>query len=305
MRPRLVIIVVALLLAVSGGTALAVDVLPDGSGDRAAPQPAPAPPPPAPQQVPPRPRLDLTADVSVDIDGFLTWAALDRTTGAMVNSGDEVNTTESMIKAWISADHLRRQAEAGVRPTRTALDEIRRAIRNSDSAAAEALYRDGGRDAVVRRMIEMCGLTGTTIYPSWWSRTEMTAVDAVRMGECLVEGTAAGPEWTGWLLEEMRHVQGSTAERDQRPQEDFEGGRWGIIDGLPPGVDAEAVSIKNGWTRIGSTGSWHLNCLAVTDDWVLAVLMRYPAGYSLDYGARRCASVAAQLFRSPPAMMVG
>jgi hypothetical protein len=269
------------------------------AGDPAdAPQPLPLTEPPVASGPP---TLNLDARVSVEIDGFLTWAALDRTTGRLVSSSDRTSTTESMIKPWIVADHLRRVAEAGREPTEEELDHARRAIRYSDNLSAEALYLANGADAVVRRMIDMCGLTDTTVFPGWWSRTELTAADAVRMGECIANGTAAGPEWTDWVLEEMRHVEGTTAPEDQRPEAGFEGGRWGIIDGLPPSIPVRKVAIKNGWTRVGATNSWHVACLAIHEDWVLAVLMRYPASLSLDYGAERCAGVAQQLFTFPAA----
>ena len=255
-----------------------------------------------PEPPPPDPGPDLNAKVSVSVDGgFLAWAGLDRRTGRLVSSGGRTNTIESMVKPWIVADFLRRVAESGDQPTEQELAYGERAIRDSDDVGAEVLYLAGGGDAVIQRMIDRCGLTDTTMHPGWWSRTEITAADAVRVGECLVNGTAAGPEWTDWVLDQMRHVRGTTDPEDQRSEERFEGGHWGIIDGLPPAVPAEQVAIKNGWTRIGATNSWHLNCLAVTDDWVIAVLMRYPAENSLDYGADRCASVAEQLFARPPA----
>ncbi len=246
------------------------------------------------------PAPDLSATVSVDIDGFLTWAVRDRTTGEVASAGDEINSSESMIKVWVVADHLRRMTDSGEVPSREDLTDARLAIRDSNNQTTQRLYAAGGYDEVVQRMIDHCDLTDTEVVPGWWSRTMISAEDAVRLGECVTDGTAAGPEWTGWLLEEMRQVRGTTADKDQRADEGFEGGRWGIIDGLPPSMPDE-VAIKNGWTRIGETDSWHLNCLAITDDWVLAVLMRYPAGYSLDYGADRCASVASQLFDTPAA----
>jgi hypothetical protein len=289
-------IVIGATIAVS--QALADDPQPRGGWREPAevtvlPRPAPEPPPP------PVPRLDLATEVGVDIDGFLTWAALDRATGRTASSGNQVNTTESMVKAWIVADYLRRTAERGEEPGRARLQDASRAVRDSNNDATERLYAAGGHNAVIERMIDMCGLTDTEIFPFWWSRTGITAMDAVRLGECLADGTAAGPDWTDWVLTEMRNVRGSTAAKDQRGAEGFEGGRWGVIDGLPPEILDQGVAIKNGWTRIGDTDSWHLNCLAVADDWVLAVLMRYPAHYSLDYGAERCASVAAQLFTIP------
>lgn len=309
MRPRL-ILAAALLFAVTSGLVLVSsamagnDLRPTGQAGWREPTEAPpdpaAVPPPEPAVVEPSDprRPDLSAEVSVEIDGFLTWAVLDRATGRMAHAGDQPNTTESMIKVWLAADFLRRHAERDTEPDDQALDWVRGAIRDSDSAAAEALYQEGGRDEVVERMIDMCSLTDTEIYPDWWSRTEITAIDAVRLGECVINGTAAGPGWTDWLLEEMRQVRGSTSEDDQRPEEGFEGGKWGIADGLPPGLYDQPVAIKNGWTQLGETNSWHVNCLAVTDEWVLAVLMRYPASRSLQYGADRCADVSAQLF--PP-----
>jgi hypothetical protein len=69
-------------------------------------------------------------------------------------------------------------------------------------------------------------------------------------------------------------------------------GRFGIIDALPDNVAAR-IPIKNGWTVIGD--EWHVNCLAVVDRYVLAVLTRYPESLGLSYGADICRSVTTQL----------
>lgn len=303
MRPPVVLAAATMILLVGGSVLVSAALArqPAGEGTRAVAEVA-APQAPAPELSEPVPSLDTSTqpDVDVTVDGFLAWAALDRTTGERVSSPNatETSSTESMIKVWIVADHLRRSAESGVEPTDDELRDARLAIRHSHNGAAQRLYEAGGQDAVVERMIDACGLADTHIPEGgsgWWSRTEMSALDAVRLGECVADGTAAGPDWTDWVLAEMREVIGTTADEDQRPDEDFEGGRWGIIDGLPAATVDQGVSIKNGWTRIGRDSSWHLNCLAITDDWVIAVMMRYPADYRLDYGAERCASVARQL----------
>lgn len=312
MHPRVIAIAVLTLLVVGGSVVvsatLADDWAPTGvrslqnwsTGDRAPSQPA------RPRSEP-EPLAGVTVDVP--IDGFLSWAMWHRPSGQELAAPNatETSSTESMIKAWIVSDYLRRATEQGAEPSPESLRDARLAIRDSHNLAAERLYAAGGRDAVVNRLIDICGLADTHIPvggSGWWSRTQMSARDAVRMGTCIADGTAAGPEWTEWVLDEMRSVRGTTAEADQRAEEGFEGGRWGIIDGLPEPVREQGVAIKNGWTRIGATSSWHLNCLAIADDWVIAVMMRYPAEYSLDYGAERCASVASQLVgaESPPAM---
>lgn len=240
----------------------------------------PALPPPLLQ---PRP-------VSVNSPGLFAWALLDRLTGVVTGSPNHTtatNTTESMVKAWIAADHLRRLSAAGKEPTPARLVELSTMIRDSDDDAAQDIYNVGGRNAVIQRMIATCGLTETTIYSGWWSMTRVTARDAVRMGLCVADGRAAGPKWTDWILSEMRQVRGSVAEEPN-------GGRWGIIQALPPDV-AKVTSIKNGWTLIYTDGMWHLNCLAIHEDWILAVLTRFPGSLGKQHGADVCKGVTQQL----------
>jgi hypothetical protein len=232
--------------------------------------------------------------VSVDFAGeYLGWAMLDRKTGTI--SGENLHktsSTESMIKTWLVADFLRRSSERDHKPTPVELATAREAIRWSDDNAAQDLYEANGGNESIQRMIQMCGLSETTVYDNWWSRTQMSPHDAVLLGACLADGTAAGATWTGWLLGEMRLVQGTTAADEQQATRG--GGRWGIIDGVPAG-QATSVALKNGWTSYKSDGNWHVNCLAVTDQWTMAVMMRYPAENGLDYGAGVCENIARQL----------
>ncbi|GAA2521253.1 hypothetical protein [Pilimelia columellifera] len=242
--------------------------------------------------------------VRLPIRGFASWAFLDRRTGQVVGSPNRaaVSSTESMIKVWIIADYLRRRAR-GNWLTPVQRRDTSRAIIWSDDNAAERLYRAGGRDKVIQRLVITCRLTDTYVgYRGWWSRTQMSARDAVRMGDCIQRGWAAGPRWTPYLIDRMRRVQGSMA--TYRPWRTWGGGRWGIITGVPRAV-VPRTGIKNGWTQIGNDPvrgpyrdrHWHVNCLAVHPDWSVAVLLRYPSRYALSYGARRCALVARQLSR--------
>jgi hypothetical protein len=235
-------------------------------------------------------RIDFTGD-------FIGWAMLDR--GAGLTTGHNLtstSSTESMVKTWLVADYLRRADAKGEQPRAQKLEQARDAIRHSDDDAAQTLYEANGGDDSIERMIEMCGLQDTTIYPDWWSRTQMSPRDAVQLGACLADGVAAGSTWTPWLLEEMRQVIGSTAAAEQ--EETRGGGRWGIIDGVPGSV-ATTLAIKNGWTSVQSDGNWHVNCLAISDEWVMSVMLRYPAGAGLDYGADVCRTVASQLTPLP------
>jgi len=216
------------------------------------------------------------------------WALLDRLSGAMAgspNSGRVVNTVESMIKPWIAADYLRRLAD-GRSPAADVLNELARMIVDSNDPAAEKYYQIGGGDAVVRRLIEVCRLSRVSIEPTKWSQTEMTPQAAARYGACLADGRAAGSTWTPWVLDTMKKVRGEVSDQISGA---VQGGRWGIIDGLPADL-ADEVSIKNGWTSY--LDGWHVNCLALHRDWSLAVMLRMP---SLRSAARACEDVARAL----------
>jgi hypothetical protein len=228
--------------------------------------------------------------VTVRVDGTYAWAFLDRATGARYGSAnaDTTNFSESMIKSWIAADFLRRADEQNQDPPPYRMDQLVRMIRDSSNGAAESIWIANGRDAGIRRLIDLCRLVHTRVFPDMWSQTMISASDAVRMGDCVANGTAAGPQWTSWVLEEMRRVRGTTS---QQP----DGGRWGIIDALPP-ADAAAVAIKNGWT-LHSDNTWNVNCLAIHSGWILAVMTDYPGARGLAYGAEICAMVARQVLR--------
>jgi hypothetical protein len=111
----------------------------------------------------------------------------------------------------------------------------------------------------------------------------MTPQDAARYGHCLANGRAAGPQWTDWILDAMTKVRGDV---DDQISGSVQGGRWGIINGLPPELAAE-VSIKNGWTSY--VDGWHVNCLAVHPEWSLAVMLRIG---TLAAAAEACEDVA-------------
>ncbi|MFG1867558.1 hypothetical protein [Micromonospora arborensis] len=269
----------------------------------------------APSPTPPPPPTLAAGPVSVNFKGeFFSWALLDRQTGKIAGSPNMTATssTESMLKAWIVSDYLRQLGDK--EPTAALKKAASLAIRESNDDAANAVYRAAGGSyavpaggqpgPVLKRAISICGLTDTRRgnipgYEGWWSFTRMSPRDAVRLGDCIADGKAAGPKWTKWVLTEMSKVQGTTADKDQKAKSG--GGHWGIIDGLPKSITAQGpVSIKNGWTKINYDGNWHVNCLAVTDKWSLAVMLRYPQKSGLDYGAQVCASVATQLVTPQP-----
>ena len=267
-----------------------------GTGAQWVPPAAGTPTTPGPDTRPASTRL-IPQPVAVSGTSFFGWALLDRRTGRVSGSANResaVSSTESTIKAWIAADYLRRRAAAGRAPTDAALRDLTSMIVDNDDLVAQRYYLAGGGDAVVSRLVSTCRLKHTTVYKGWWSKTRMTPADAARYGECLASGRAAGPKWTTWLLRTMTQVRGGVD--DQRATSG--GGRWGIVSALSPGA-AATTSIKNGWAAY--QGVWRVDCLAVQQDWVLAVMVRYPSGDGLGFGADVCESVTEQLMRPAPA----
>ena len=255
------------------------------------------------QQPPPPPTIHLPTDPAA-ITGppylkFFGWALLDRRTGRTSGSANQetaTNTTESMLKVWLAAEYLRHNPN----PSAGALADLHKMIVDSDDNVAYNYFHAEGGDPTIHELVSVCGLTNThSPGVNEWSITTMSPADAVRLGSCVATGKAAGPAWTPWLLQTMREVRGGVADQ----QRTSGGGHWGIIDALPPDV-AAGTSIKNGWTPQPSDHNWHINCLAIHADWVLAVELRYPwtspdgdwrHATNLQPGADACASVTRQL----------
>lgn len=212
---------------------------------------------------------------------FTGWAILDRHTGAVTGSDTmaDVSTTASLIKAWIVADYLRRTADAGQEPSRQRLDQLELIIRDSHNEYAEALFREIGAHESIERLISICRLTDSRPYRDYWSNTQLSPRDTARMGLCIADGRAAGPDWTDYLLDEMRLVRGV--------------GDFGIRHAFPPPQRSE-IAIKNGWINRDYDGNWHVNCLAIGNDWTMGVMVRYPVRLGYEHGAELCRSLATE-----------
>jgi|GEM_PF-757077 len=226
------------------------------------------------------------------IDGWWSWAMLDQRTGEIHGSANlaETSTTASLIKAWIAADYLRTSAEAGRSPSDFRMRQLEIMIRDSDNQVAEELWQEIGRTAATERMIRICGLTDSrSSTENRWSTTRLSPRDVARIGACIVDGRAAGAEWTDWLLTEMRSVRSP--------------GDFGVIEAFPTD-DADGIAIKNGWVIRDDEQEWHVNCLAIGDGWTIGVMTRFPADRPFTYGGQICRAVTEQL-RAATATSVG
>jgi hypothetical protein len=301
-----VAIPLARILVPAGMTPSAVLAAPAGGAAAGQAHVIAQPSPPAPVVRAPD---DPDAVKAPDYVSFFGWALLDRKTGHLAGSANRdsvTNTTESMVKAWIAADYLRHQSAGGKQPAAGAVNELYQMIIHSNDVIASKYYRLNGGDASIPELFGVCGLTTSKrpMFANSWSYTQLSPADAVRMGQCIATGKAAGPAWTGWLLRAMREVTGGVADQISVTRQ---GGHWGIIDALPRELAAQ-TSIKNGWTAQIYDHNWHVNCLAIHPDWVLAIELRYPwtspngdwhRANNLRQGAEACRQVTQQLLVTP------
>ncbi|WP_426509218.1 hypothetical protein ACPPVO_00845 [Dactylosporangium sp. McL0621] len=233
-----------------------------------------------PSAAPSGPLFTPTQTVTMNVKGFWSWAYYDHKTDQMYGSTPYTTSdTASMAKAWVAADWLRRQAESGKQPSSTAMAELSRMIRDSETINTFKYHVQNGNLTSIKRMITVCGLTETKGTQNSWSLTQMSARDVARLAKCIGDGRAAGPKWTGWLLNEMRSVRGP--------------GRFGPIEALPADVQ-KTTAIKNGWLA-RDDGQWHIACMAVGDGWSLGIMAHYPSSLGKDYGAKTCREVTKQL----------
>jgi hypothetical protein len=223
-----------------------------------------------------------TGTVKVAGDTFFSWALMDRRTGQIWGSStmDQPSWSASMIKAWLAADYLRRTPA----PSSDLLHTIEIMIRDSDNDGANTMYALDGQTDAINRLVSICGLSDSSPNSNNWAITNLSARDSVRMGDCIASGKGAGPQWTNWLLTQMRAVRGE--------------GDFGIRDALPADQAAQ-VAIKNGWEDFDADGLYHVNCLAIGDTWTMAVMQQYEPHSTWDadlaLGTQRCTDVAKQL----------
>ncbi|MFV2101995.1 serine hydrolase [Micromonospora sp. LOL_024] len=247
---------------------------------RSSPSPSPSPEP--------EPLPFTAGKLDLDIDGWYGWSVLDRRSGEIIGSEDmaETSTTASMIKSWIVADYLRRTADAGQTPSDAKLDDLTRIIRDSDNTRTEQLYTQIGRSASIERLLSTCELTDSKVASDrGWSRTELSPRDTARLGNCIADGTAAGPKWTKWLLDEMRQVRGA--------------GDFGIRKAFPA-AEAKKIAIKNGWVDRTKEQEMHVNCLAIGDTWTMGVMLQYPINKGYEYGMDNCEKITDALLTAAP-----
>jgi biopolymer transport protein ExbD len=182
-------------------------------------------------------------------DATISVAVLDRVTHQMVTNGNTENiVTASVAKLFIADDLLRglQQNTKLSADDRAALDVM---LRSSDDGAAEKFWNLGGGSAIITRVANRYGLTGTKPgYDGAWWNTISTAPNLARYYEMLLDGSGGLPaELANIIIEDLAHS--TPTGLDGYPQ------RFGI----PEGLYAEPVAVKQGWMPCVGNNWMHLS----------------------------------------------
>ena len=195
----------------------------------------------------------------------ISTVVLDRNTDQVISNGNADPTPiASVAKLFIADDLLVQDAKGQTQLSpddRTALDVM---LRSSDDTAAENFWNRGGGSAIITRVAARYGLSSTTApYDGHWWNTMSTTSDLVRYYDMLLQGTGGLPPERGQII--ISNLSQSTPNGiDGYPQ------RFGIPDGL----FAEPVAVKQGWMCCWDGGNWmHMSTGVIGSDrrYVMAI----------------------------------
>ena len=183
-------------------------------------------------------RIQQATDEAAAGGASLSVAILDRKTHQLVSSGNtQIVGTASVAKLFIADDLLLQESEGKTvlsPDDRQALDVM---LQSSDDDAAEKFWDQGGGDAIITQVAGRYGLSSTT-PPSdgrWWN-TMSSLTDLVHYYDVLLDGSGGLPAERAKII--VNDLAKSTPNGiDGYPQ------RFGI----PEGLYAETVAVKQGW----------------------------------------------------------
>ncbi|MFV0494667.1 hypothetical protein [Mycobacterium sp.] len=168
----------------------------------------------------------------------LAVAIMDRATHRLITNGnDQIITTASVAKLFIADDLLFKESQGRTVLTKQDRRALHAMLRSSDDNAAAWFWARNGGDAIITRVAKRYGLKSTTPPGDgqWWN-TITSTTDLIHYYESLLDGTGGLPADRASLI--LSDLAKSTATgADGYPQ------RFGI----PEGLYAEPVAVKQGW----------------------------------------------------------
>ncbi|MBO0677222.1 hypothetical protein JRC04_07070 [Mycolicibacterium sp. S2-37] len=174
----------------------------------------------------------------------VTLLVQDRNTGQLISNGNTRGIAiASVAKLFIADDLLLQESQGRTELSPEDWQSFERMLRSSDDSAAEIFWNRGGGSAIVTRVAQRYGLGQT--YPPGngeWFNTVSTAADLVRFYDMLLSGAGGLPRDKAELI--MSNLARSTPTGIDGTQP---GGVYPQRFGIPDGLYAEPVAVKQGW----------------------------------------------------------
>lgn len=195
-------------------------------------------------------RIQQATEEAANQGATISVAVFDRATKQMFSNGrDQLVGIASVAKLFIADDLLLQESQGKTHLSaedRQALDAM---LRSSDDGAAENFWAQGGGESIITEVAGRYGLTSTTPPSSgrWWD-TMSSASDLIRYYDMLLAGSGGLPAEPADII--VRNLAQSTPTGiDGYPQ------RFGI----PEGLSAEPVAVKQGWMCCIGSDWMHLS----------------------------------------------
>lgn len=195
-------------------------------------------------------RVRQATDEAAAAGATLSVAVLDRATNRLVANGNgQIAGTASVAKLFIADDLLMREAAGRTALTPDDRQAVDLMLRSSDDGAAERFWGQEGGNAIITEVAGRYGLASTTPPPDgrWWN-TISSMTDLIRYYEKLLDGSGGLPTERAKVI--VDDLDRSTPNGvDGYPQ------RFGI----PEGLYAEPVAVKQGWMCCIGSDWMHLS----------------------------------------------
>jgi hypothetical protein len=200
-------------------------------------------------------------------------AAKDRSTGQRVSNGNGRGIAiASVVKLFIADDLLLRGPPLSP-DDRKMFDSM---LRSSDDSAAEVFWNRGGGGAIVTRVAGRYGLGGTRPPGNGrWFNTISTAADLVRYYDMMLSGAGGLPMDKADMIVNNLAQSSPTGIDGMMP-----GGVYPQRFGIPEGLYAEPVAVKQGWMCCVGSDWMHLSTGIIGSDhrYLMAIASDQPAG---------------------------
>jgi beta-lactamase class A len=201
----------------------------------------------------------------------ISTVVLDRNTGQIVSNGNnEAMPIASVVKLFIADDLLLQEARGQTQLSpadRQAFDAM---LRSSDDSAAEVFWNRSGGSAIISRVTARYGLGATTTpYNGRWFNTLSTTADLVQYYDKLLSGSGGLPPERANIILSNLAASTPTAIDGTQP-----GGIYPQRFGIPEGLYAERVAVKQGWMCCWNGGNWmHMSTGVIGSDrrYVMAI----------------------------------